>query len=93
MTVDTKGVKKGLHANGVSVAFVIAGLLLAFSAVAKPIPPSEGCRPISKIEYNAAKREYLCGRRLLGQSPEVREVPTSGRWFRRGLHLFAEGSL
>ncbi len=51
--------------SAVIVAFVIAGSLLAFSvAVAKPIPPREGCRSISKIEYNAAKREYLLTSRV-----------------------------
>jgi hypothetical protein len=36
--------------SAVSVAFVVAGSLLAFSvAVAKPIPPREGCRSISKM--------------------------------------------
>jgi hypothetical protein len=42
------------------VAFVMTGSLLACSAtLAKPLPPNEGSRPVSKIEYNAAKREYL----------------------------------
>jgi hypothetical protein len=44
----------------VTVAVVIAASLLACaSAIAKPLPPREGCRSVSKIEYNAAKREYL----------------------------------
>ena len=43
-----------------TVAVVIAASLLACaSAIAKPFPPREGCRPVSKIEYNAAKREHL----------------------------------
>jgi hypothetical protein len=47
------------------VAVVITGSLLASaSAIAKPTPPKEGCRPISKIEYNAAKREYLLTSRV-----------------------------
>jgi hypothetical protein len=46
--------------NSVAVAIVIAAVLLACaSAIAKPFPPREGCRPVSKIEYNAAKREHL----------------------------------
>jgi hypothetical protein len=46
--------------NSVAVAVVIAASLLACpSAIAKPLPPREGCRSISKIEYNAAKREHL----------------------------------
>ena len=46
--------------SSVTVAIVIAAPLLACaSAIAKPFPPREGCRPVSKIEYNAAKREYL----------------------------------
>ena len=47
------------------VAVVITGSLLASaSAIAKPLPPKEGCRAISKIEYNAAKREYLLTSRV-----------------------------
>src|SRR5215471_13638138 len=46
--------------NSLLVAFVMTGSLLACSAtLAKPLPPNEGCRRVSKIEYNAAKREYL----------------------------------
>ena len=46
--------------NSLPVAVVIiASLLACASANAKSLPPREGCRPISKIEYNAAKREYL----------------------------------
>ena len=30
-----------------------------------PCQPREGCRPVSKIDYNAAKREYLL--KMLGQ--------------------------
>ena len=41
------------------VVVIIASLLACASVSAKPPPPREGCRPISKIEYNAAKREYL----------------------------------
>jgi hypothetical protein len=49
--------------NSLPVVVVITGLLLASaSTIAKPLPPKEGCRPISKIEYNAAKREYLLTR-------------------------------
>jgi hypothetical protein len=46
--------------SSVTVAVVIAASLLACaSTIAKPLPPREGCRAVSKIEYNAAKREYL----------------------------------
>jgi hypothetical protein len=46
--------------SNATVAVVIAASLLAcVFAIAKPFPPREGCRPVSKIEYNAAKREYL----------------------------------
>jgi hypothetical protein len=43
--------------NSMSVALVITTLLACASAIAKPIPPKEGCRPVSKIEYSAAKRD------------------------------------
>ena len=50
--------------NGLPVAVVITGsFLVSASAIAKALPPKEGCRPISKIEYNAAKREYLLNSR------------------------------
>jgi NAD(P)-dependent dehydrogenase (short-subunit alcohol dehydrogenase family) len=50
--------------NSMSVAVVITMSLLACaSAIAKPIPPREGCRAVSKIEFNAAKREYLLNSR------------------------------
>jgi hypothetical protein len=46
--------------SNATVAVVIAASLLAcVFAIAKPFPPREGCRPVSKIEYSAAKREYL----------------------------------
>ena len=46
--------------SGMAVAVVIAASLLAYaSAIAKPFPPRERCRPVSKIEFNAAKREHL----------------------------------
>jgi hypothetical protein len=46
--------------SSVAVAVVIAASLLACpSSFAKPLPPRDGCRPVSKIEYNAAKRELL----------------------------------
>ena len=46
--------------SSVAMAVVIAASLLACaSAIAKPFPPREGCRPVSRIEYNAAKREHL----------------------------------
>ena len=40
---------------------VIGGLMMVFapSLVSAQQPPWEGCRPVSKIEYNAAKAEYL----------------------------------
>ena len=40
--------------SNATVAVVIAASLLASaSVIAKPFPPTEGCRPVSKIEYNA----------------------------------------
>jgi hypothetical protein len=51
--------------SNATVAVVIAASLLASaSAVAKPFPLTEGCRPVSKIEYNAAKREHLLRSRV-----------------------------
>ena len=40
---------------------VVGGLTIAFapSPVSAQQPPWEGCRAVSKIEYNAAKAEYL----------------------------------
>ena len=59
------------------IAVAITALLLACaSAIAKPLPPGEGCRPISKIEYNAAKREYLLKSR-------AREYIRTGPFWRR----------
>jgi hypothetical protein len=59
--------KRGLMSflqNSLRVAFVMTGSLLTCSAtLAKPLPPNEDCRPVSKIEYNAAKREYLLNSR------------------------------
>ena len=50
--------------NGLSVTLIIATSLFACaSAIAKPLAPKDGCRPVSKIEYNAAKREYLLNSR------------------------------
>jgi hypothetical protein len=46
------------------VVVIVASLLACTSAIAKPVPPREGCRPTSKIEYNAAKREYLLKSRV-----------------------------
>ena len=68
--------------NGTTLAFMlIAGSLLAFStADAKPSPPREGCRPISKIEYNTAKREYLLTSRVRVS------IRTGPLWRRRYWH-------
>ena len=50
--------------NGLSVTLIITTSLLACaSAIAKPLPPKDDCRPVSKSEYNAAKREYLLNSR------------------------------
>jgi hypothetical protein len=46
------------------VVVIAASLLACTSAIAKPVSPREGCRPTSKIEYNAAKREYLLKSRV-----------------------------
>jgi hypothetical protein len=47
--------------SGVPIALVAtSSLLLAPSSVfAKPAPPREECRAVSKVEYDSAKREYL----------------------------------
>ena len=50
--------------NSFPVAVITGSLLASASAIAKPLPPKEGCRPISKVEYNAAKREYLLTSRV-----------------------------
>ena len=51
--------------NSLPVAVVITTSLLACTpAIAKAVPPKEGCRPISKTEYNAAKREHLLRSRV-----------------------------
>ena len=56
--------------NGLPVAVVITGsFLVSASAIAKALPPNEGCRPVSKIEYNAAKREYLLTSRVHPNRP------------------------
>jgi predicted ATPase len=63
--------------NSVTITVVIAASLLACaSAIAKPFPPREGCRPVSRIEYNAAKREYLLRSR-------ARVYIRTGRFWRR----------
>ena len=50
--------------NGLSVTLIITTSLLACaSVVAKPFLSKDGCSPVSKIEYNAAKREYLLNSR------------------------------
>ena len=42
------------------VALVLAVACLSSAAAsAEPIPPQEGCRLASKIEYDSAKRQYL----------------------------------
>jgi hypothetical protein len=56
-----------------TVAVVIAASLLACAlAIAKPFPPREGCRPVSKIEYNAAKPEHLLKSRRVCTSSQDR---------------------
>ena len=60
----TKGGLVSFLENGLTVTVVVTTSLLACaSAIAKPLPPKDGCRPVSKIEYNAAKREYLLNSR------------------------------
>ena len=40
--------------NGLSVTLIITTTLLACaSAIAKPLPSKDGCRPVSMIEYDA----------------------------------------
>jgi hypothetical protein len=46
--------------KGASVAAIAAALSFSSSSgLAAPSPPREACRPVSKIEYNSAKNEYL----------------------------------
>ena len=46
--------------KGVSVAAIAAALSVSSSsALAASSPPREGCRAVSKNEYDSAKREYL----------------------------------
>jgi hypothetical protein len=55
-----KGGAMAFEREAACVAAVLAALSLSCSlALAKPIAPHDGCRPVSKVEYNAAKREYL----------------------------------
>jgi hypothetical protein len=42
----------------------LALVLSAASARAQPQPPSDRCRPASKIEYNAAKAQFLLTNRF-----------------------------
>jgi hypothetical protein len=47
---------------GLIVLTVIIGWLISVfapSRVSAQQPPGDSCRPVSKIEYNAAKAEYL----------------------------------
>jgi hypothetical protein len=45
-------------------ALATASLFACSSTFAAPSPlPKEGCRPVSKIEYNSAKRGYLLSSR------------------------------
>jgi hypothetical protein len=44
--------------RGASVALVAAGALFSAPALAAS-PPKEGCRPVSKMEYTAAKSENV----------------------------------
>ena len=37
----------------------LAVLSVSSSLLAEPMPPREGCRPVSKIEYDSAKRDLL----------------------------------
>jgi hypothetical protein len=52
---------------------VLAALPLSCSLLlAKPIAPHDGCRPVSKVEYNAAKRQYLLNSRARCTSEQER---------------------
>jgi hypothetical protein len=43
-----------------SVAVIATVSLFACSSViAKPLPPKEGCRAVSRLEYNTAKKENV----------------------------------
>jgi len=54
-----KGLMSFLQNSLLIAVAITASLLACAQTIAKPLPPREGYRPISKIEYNAAKREYL----------------------------------
>jgi hypothetical protein len=45
--------------KGASLAAIAAVLSFSSSSVLAAPPPREGCRAVSKIEYESAKREYL----------------------------------
>lgn len=60
------------------LAAVIASTLIAspHASAKAETAPSAGCRPVSKIEYNAAKQQFLLHNRY---GMYVR----TGRWWRR----------
>jgi hypothetical protein len=49
----------GLKAKIFASMFAALIVLSAAPSSAQPAPPSDRCRPASKIEYNAAKAQYL----------------------------------
>ena len=56
----------GLIALTVIIGWLIS--VFAPSLVSAQQPPGDSCRPVSKIEYNAAKAEYLLMSRSLCMS-------------------------
>ena len=68
----------GLIALTVIIGWLIS--VFAPSLVSARQPPGDNCRPVSKIEYNAAKAEYL-----LMSGPRV-YVQTGHFWRHRYWH-------
>jgi hypothetical protein len=52
-----------IFAAMLAVVVVIVIVALAAPAIAVQ-PPGEGCRPVAKIEYNSAKKQYLLRNRF-----------------------------
>jgi|GraSoiStandDraft_4_1057263.scaffolds.fasta_scaffold1114027_2 hypothetical protein len=47
------------------LAVVIVILIVILAAPANAVqPPREGCRPVAKIEYSSAKKQYLLRNRF-----------------------------
>jgi hypothetical protein len=70
--------RPGAPAASAVFATVIGATFITFSSssVTAEQPPAKDCRAVSKIEYNAAKKQYLLGNRF---ATYVR----TGPWWRR----------